>query len=351
MTRAKLLLTCFTISILVAACGGDKTKTEEVTSPEVFSAAEGIVFASDRDGRDQFYLMTPDGKNTQALNLGTLPANAMIDRLLWVPAWEKFIFSASTGADSEIYTVEQGGRNLVNLTNTPAVFEASPVVSPDGKYIAFVGLDADLDIMVMKSDGSERKNLTQHPARDAAPAWLPDGSLVFSSNRQGTPNIYSIKIDGSELTNISQGPGLDSTFSLAPYGQKIVFDSDRTGNMDLFIVNIKGENPVNLTNSPSREIEPLWSPDGQKIAFRSDKDGGWDLFVVNVDGSSMTNLTDTPDVDELGISWVPDGQHLIFFAKYQGQGEIFVVRLDGTAPANLTKSPANEFSPIWVKFK
>ncbi|MFH1907563.1 MAG: hypothetical protein ABIL11_09325, partial [Chloroflexota bacterium] len=101
----------------------------------------------------------------------------------------------------------------------------------------------------------------------------------------------------------------------------------------------------------SREIEPLWSPDGQKIAFRSNKDGGWDLFVVNVDGSSMMNLTNTPDVDELGISWAPDGQHLVFFAKYQGQGEIFVVGLDGTAPANLTKSPANEFSPIWVKFK
>jgi len=341
----KFLLPIIIVSILPVACRRTNTQTEEM----IFN--DGIIFVSDKDNKFKYYSMTPDGKNIQILNLGNFPENTVIDELHWVPEWKKFIITATTGSDSEIYTVEQGGYNLLNLTKTPTVFETSPVVSPNGKFIAFVGLDLDLDIMIMKSNGNERKNITHHPARDSAPAWSQDNRIIFSSNRNGTPNIYSINVADNNLTNISKGPGLDSTFSLSPDGHKLVFDSDRSGNMDLFIVDINGENLFNLTNSPSREVEPIWSPDGRKIAFRSDQDGSWDIFIINVDGSGIKNLTHTLSIDEYGISWSPDSQYIVYYAKVNGQSDIFKVSIEGDVPINLTKSTYNEISPIWVNFQ
>ena len=57
-----------------------------------------------------------------------------------------------------------------------------PVLSPDGKTIAFAALG---DIYVMSLGGKPR-NLTQDAAYDADPAWSPDGShLVYASDKAG----------------------------------------------------------------------------------------------------------------------------------------------------------------------
>ncbi len=203
--KIKNTLAFAVLIILVTACVG------KTTAPSIFSNLDAILFASTRGGSDAYYLMKPDGTDVQKLNLGSLPVGVQIDRPIWVTVWNKFLFSATNDSNSDIYTVSPGGKGLDNLTNTPQIFETSPVVSSDGKYIAYVSIDLDLDIMVMNSDGKDSKNLTQSPARDTAAIWLPDSShILFSSNRGGTPNIYSMDRDGKDVVDISKGPGLDS---------------------------------------------------------------------------------------------------------------------------------------------
>ena len=79
----------------------------------------------------------------------------------------------------------------------------TPSISPDGKWIVFVGSSAintgksnyyNTDIFVCRLDGSEFAQLTYHAADDLSPAWSHDGKFIsFISQRgdaDGVANIW-----------------------------------------------------------------------------------------------------------------------------------------------------------------
>jgi Tol biopolymer transport system component len=103
------------------------------------------------------------------------------------------------GGDFEICVVNVDGTDLVQLTDAPGESKL-PAWSPDGLEIAFQsdrdgwptlpdyvppGYDSeqfgDNEIYIMNVDGSEQRNLTNHPREgDEFPAWSRDGLLIFS---------------------------------------------------------------------------------------------------------------------------------------------------------------------------
>lgn len=70
----------------------------------------------------------------------------------------------------------------------------TPSISPDGKWIVFVGSSAintgksnyhNTDIFVCKLDGSEFAQLTYHAADDLSPAWSHDGKFIYFISQRG----------------------------------------------------------------------------------------------------------------------------------------------------------------------
>ena len=81
-----------------------------------------------------------------------------------------------------------------------------PRWSADGEKIAFFSArDGNFEIYVMNSDGTEKNNVTGHPASDGAPAWSPSGNkITFHSNRfQNQQDIYVMNVDGSKVTRLT----------------------------------------------------------------------------------------------------------------------------------------------------
>lgn len=200
----------------------------------------------------------------------------------------------------------------------------APAWSPQGNLIAFTrghvfaGASTDNEIYVMRPDGSEVQNLTQHPANDALPSWSPDGKrLVFRSTRDGNKDLYVIDVDGTGLTRLTTSPGTDTFPHWSPLGDRIVFASDRTGDFEIYTIRPDGSDLRQLTHSPSLDMHPVWSPDGQWICFASAR-GGFkderpltgnpqpygDLYLMRPDGSEVQALTD--DQFEDGTpAWAP----------------------------------------------
>ncbi|MBQ9864676.1 MAG: PD40 domain-containing protein [Bacteroidales bacterium] len=73
-------------------------------------------------------------------------------------------------------------------------------LSPDGRWILFTantqqkpGVPENLDIYVVRIDGSQLTQLTYHHGHDLSPVWSPDGkSIYFLSQRGSDKGIYNI---------------------------------------------------------------------------------------------------------------------------------------------------------------
>ena len=100
-----------------------------------------------------------------------------------------------------------GSSEPVQLTDRKAGSDADPAWSPDGTMIAFrrrVSND-NLDVYVMRSDGSGVRPVATGPAVDEKPAWSPDGrQLMIISNRDAsgeqakTYDVYIVDLDNGE---------------------------------------------------------------------------------------------------------------------------------------------------------
>lgn len=111
---------------------------------------------------------------------------------------------------------------------------SDPQISPDGKWIAFVVTQAEVDRNALASHlwlaptmGGEPRPLTSGPQSDNRPRWSPDSrELAFISNRSGNSQIWILPTDGGEarqLTSISTGA---DGVTWAAHSDKLVFTSD-----------------------------------------------------------------------------------------------------------------------------
>lgn len=106
----------------------------------------------------------------------------------------------STARRSEIWYVDyvKGQESLI-LSDQLRSF-TNPKLSPDGQWIVCVGNSVsnishenNLDIFVVKTDGSRLTQLTFHPANDTSPVWAADGrSIYFISSRANKTQSYNV---------------------------------------------------------------------------------------------------------------------------------------------------------------
>jgi len=79
-------------------------------------------------------------------------------------------------------------------------------------------------VFLANSDGTQARNLTNHPAFDGWPDWSPDGrQIAFASNRDGNHKIYVMRPDGSAVRMVADTPGRGTAPRWTPDGKQIFF--------------------------------------------------------------------------------------------------------------------------------
>ena len=134
---------------------------------------------------------------------------------------------------SEIYSID-----LATLTAKPIIsggVNTYPSLSPDGTRIAFRRMlpGNNSEVFIAASDGTQVRNLTNHPAFDGWPDWSPDGQrIAFASNRDGNHKICAMNPDGSGVRLLADTPGRGTAPRWSPDGAEIFFtvcQRDNTG--------------------------------------------------------------------------------------------------------------------------
>ena len=178
-------------------------------------------------------------------------------------------------------------------TPTPTPTPSFPETPPPLRWIAYqADTGRNLEIFVIASDGTARRQLTFNPADDAQPAWSPDGTTIaFASNRDGEFRIWLMDDLGRNIRPVTQGPG-DSRPAWSADGRQIAFQSQRRGSPDIWIVDVESATETLVVGSGRAETSPSFAPDGSRVAYSADRFGQYDVFTVSVDGTDERRLTD-----------------------------------------------------------
>jgi Tol biopolymer transport system component/serine/threonine protein kinase/tetratricopeptide (TPR) repeat protein len=288
------------------------------------------------------YLKTPPqpgtGSASRRAGLARLTNNTANDIMPdWSPDGRQIVFASNRDGKLELYVMNASDGSDARRLTFNSADESGPAWSPDGARILYTNTrDGESEIYVMNADGSNQLNLTNHPGQDSRPAWSPDGHrIVFASNRDSDApdnlDIYVMNADGSNVTRLTDDPALESDASWSPDGSHIVFVRAQSGRQfDIFLMNADGSNQINLTRNPANDNVPVWSPDGRWIAFASNRDISkqHDIYVMNADGSGVRRLTSSLATDT-EPAWSPDSRRIVFQSDRNGNTEVYVTDIKG----------------------
>ncbi len=229
---------------------------------------------------------------------------------------------------------------------------SDPVISPDGKMIAYVAVDNGReDLFVSRVAGGARVRLTNDEAMEATPEFSPDGErIVFARFGPDTrePEIWIVPALGGQATRV-QRAGMDPAWS--PDGSRLAFVSRRPAEGDaLATCAADGTDLVVLQKSDGNYPffrNPAWSPDGgQLVVVRSAGGISGELWLVPLNGGAPRRLWEDP----AGISsdrpvFTPDGRGVLHQSNRAGATNLWILPLGGGPPTRLTTGPGPDESP------
>ena len=155
----------------------------------------------------------------------------------WSPAGDQIVFAhqadprINTGRLSgDISAVRRGTGEVRALVQGEGV-ESSPLVSPDGRWVAFlstgdriepVGLD---DVYLVPLAGGEVRKLAETMDRSPALlAWSGDGTRVFVQEAiRTTRQLLAVPVDGTPVAPVTGGQGVHGNFAFDADASHVAF--------------------------------------------------------------------------------------------------------------------------------
>ena len=223
-----------------------------------------------------------------------------------------------------IYVMDADGSHQRRVT-PPGLNYACVDWSPDDTQLVMCGGEGDyqfvlLDIYTINVDGTGLRQLTRYRGKDYEAQWSPDGQYIAFSSARGNPadddytndygQLYVMRTDGSDLRQLTDGEGVNFAPAWSPDGKLIAY-AGRCPSQDelstLCVMNADGTDKHGIDASRF-DLAPRWSPDGNYIIVtRYPPNAGLnsaELHVLAVYDDADRQLTNDDTVDILA-SWKP----------------------------------------------
>jgi dipeptidyl aminopeptidase/acylaminoacyl peptidase len=164
-----------------------------------------------KPGFSHIFLVAADGGAPRQLSFGSVHDNGPLS---WTPDGRTLLFSSNRspnwaleGFNSEVYALDVASGAVAALTNRNGP-DSEPVVSPDGRLVAYTGFDdrergyENNRLYVMERDGGSPRVLTASLDRSVdSPRWAADGRSVYVAYEdKGLRKVARVGLDGSVRT-------------------------------------------------------------------------------------------------------------------------------------------------------
>jgi len=212
---------------------------------------EALVFSSDRGGTVDIWsvdvgmdgLVGEPRKITNSSMHDTEPTAGPDGTVVFVrgaPGVEDLWLRTPEGSESQLTSLRGG--------------EVSPVVSPDGRWVAYVSvIGRTRSLRIVELDGDEDTRVVDDMAIEH-PHWSPNGEALLFTTRSGTRGVWITPTVGGYVNLVAETPGVAAW---PPEHQWLMIASLQRAD-----VGYNGD-PVRLNTVPGREeltsVGTLWS--------------------------------------------------------------------------------------------
>ncbi len=288
-----------------------------------------VAFTSNRDGKNAWYVIAPDGGEATKLVEGdSIPTGGQFSqdgtKLVYTETterpdkkeWDEKVKKKDDAYYAEkkltythVWTFDLATKKKLQLTK--GEFDHNgPSYSPDARWVAY---------------SSNRNNLT-----------------IRDKNWSNNSDLYLVSADGGEPRQLTTNAGPDNGARFSPDGQWIAYSSSDLKNSsadqsDVKVISVSGGQPRNLTADLDYSVGDIdWSPDGKFIYFSTAEGLTSKLYKVSPSGGKPTeisfgkdfvygNFTATND----GSKWVVTGGTLA------DPGIVYLTGTDGAQPKRI----------------
>lgn len=308
MKKVLLLATAVTFASMPAAAQapkpvtvGDLMSLRTINDVELSPAGDIVAYSVSKPSMElnaheaEIYLMPTAGGEAKRIGEGlrvyvpTLPA----PRLRWVPGSRAVSFLAAARGGPQVATIDPATNQQGFATAAPQgvrVYEWSP----DGKFLAFLSIDASGPPPVANKVGANPpaprlwiKAMPDGVARALTPpdqfidsfSWSPDGKEIAYSFAPFagflapySSRIFAVSAAGGAIRPIVDRPGMNTAPQFSPDGKRLSFitTSERTGIIaprGLAVADAAGRN-TNIRAYPMNSAwiaEVVWAHDSQAV--------------------------------------------------------------------------------------
>lgn len=320
-------------------------------APSITDDGKYVSFRSNRDNATAQYYMeigTQNVKRVTDLNERSYFAG-------WSPDNKTLLYDSDKSGGFSIFSKNVINNKVTRITFTGA-HNANPSVSENGKIAFESKRDGNSEIYVMNEDGKNQMRLTNNSYADASPKISYEGSMVaFVSDKNGKPDIFTIKTNkkNGQAVNITNSSNSnDDSPSFSVDSKKIAFVSDRKdGKRMIHTMNIDGTNIV--STGVEGEL-PNWGIDG-RITFTKMINKNWEVYTMWPDGTDVENVSQNDKSVDFYSNWsFKDDDDIVFASNRYSENSrsstaIFVMNRLGKEIKQLTKNPDDDINPHITK--
>jgi len=225
---------------------------------------------------------------------------------------------------TQVWMQPLDGTSTKRLVDSTSYSRRGAVVSPDGRWIAFVADPRLRPDSVVEAERDSLAKLPYNARRDEAP--------------RNDADIFVLPVGGGTPRRLTSTMGSEGNVAWSPDGQWLSFSAapDRVSNTRLLVIPATGGAPVNVLGDWQYEPgDHRWLPDG-RILMQADIGGRTALFHVDPRTRSMQEVLGGRR-QLRGLSVDDAGRQVAYVATSMDKPtELYLANTDGTGERRLT---------------